>query len=563
MSLKEYKRKRQLSKTPEPKPVLADKDKGKYLIFVVHKHASRNLHYDLRLELQGVLKSFAIPKGPSLDPSLKRLAVMVEDHPFDYKDFEGVIPEGNYGAGSVIIWDSGFYSSLYSSDKKESEKILLDGIKKGDFKFILAGEKLRGEFALVRTKLDNNSWLLLKKKDKYSSAADVLKQDRSVLSDKTIEEIAAEAKTDSREMSQKQIFATKAQRHRELPLRHSAGTVFGKKKDIIDIKKAPRETMPHNVSPMLASTALKPFNNADWIFEIKWDGYRAIAEISGKNVLLYSRNNISFEDKFSEIVDTLKKLKFKAVLDGEIVFVGKNGKPDFFMLQDYHSGIAGKAGKNSKGQLIYYVFDVLHYEGRDLTGLELVKRKEILEKILPDEGNVRISTHVVKDGIEFFSAARKKDLEGIVAKQSKSRYMIGTRSRNWLKIKLHKTQDCVIAGFTEPRNSRKYLGSLILGAFEKNKFIYVGHSGGGFHGLSLKSVYEKLQPLIRESCPFKTKPPESETVTWVKPELVCEISFAGWTKEKLMRQPNFLRFREDKAPEEAIVSPPNPPEGGF
>ena len=532
MTIKEYRQKRQLNKTPEPDQTAVRRDTGNHLIFVVQKHSARNLHYDLRLELQGVLKSFAVPKGPSLDPSLKRLAVLVEDHPYDYKDFEGVIPEGNYGAGSVIIWDRGFYSSLDSADKKESEKILLNGFKKGDLKFILAGEKLKGEFVIVRTKLGNDSWLLIKKKDKYASKNNVLEQDRSVVSGRTIEEVAGEIKTESS--------------GRNGP---GQGRVQKKKKSP-DTKDAPRDAMPHNIKPMLSGTVRKPFDNEDWIFEIKWDGYRAIAEISGKNVSLYSRNSINFNEKFFEIVETLKKLKFNAVLDGEIVFMGKNGKPDFQMLHDYHSGIVNR---RSKGQLIYYVFDILHYNNRDLTRLELIKRKEILEEILPDEGNVRISTHIVKEGIVFFSAAIEKGLEGVVAKHSKSPYIPGARSRNWLKIKSLMTQDCVIAGYTEPGKSRRYLGSLVLGAFEENRFVYIGHSGGGFHGLGIKTVYERLRPLIRKTCPFKIKPPESGTVTWVEPSLVCEVSFTGWTKDRVMRQPNFLRFREDKTPKEAVI----------
>ncbi len=531
MSLKDYKQKRNLNKTPEPKPGITDYDRDKYLVFVVHKHAARNLHYDLRLELNGVLKSFAIPKGPSLDPSIKRLAVMVEDHPFDYKDFEGVIPEGNYGAGSVIIWDRGFYSSLYSTAKSESEEILQEGLKKGDLKFILAGEKLRGEFALVKTRMDKNSWLLIKKKDRYSTIDDILKQDRSVVSDKTIEELGGKARLKE-------------------PVRNESGRGRKQKKENFGIKDVPQGPMPHNVRAMLTTSVKKPFNKDGWIFEIKWDGFRAIAEINKKNVLLYSRNQLSFGKKFPEIVDSLKKLGLNAVLDGEIVFVDKNGKPDFQKLHDYHGGFDSK---KTKGQLIYYVFDILYYDGRNLTGLELLKRKELLEKIIPKDGNVRISGHVKKDGVAFFEAARKKGIEGIMAKYSKSRYSQGARSKDWLKIKSYNAQDCVIAGFTKPGKSRKYLGSLVLGAYKKNRLIYIGHSGGGFHGKSIKTVYDKLQPFVEESCPFKTKPPESDDVTWVKPELVCEVSFAGWTKDKVMRQPNFLRFREDKVPAEAII----------
>jgi len=527
MSLKEYKQKRNLNITPEPKPGSSAKDKGKFPVFVVHKHKSRSLHYDLRLELKGVLKSFAIPKGPSLDSGLKRLAVMVEDHPFEYKDFEGIIPQGNYGAGSVIIWDRGFFSSTHSTNKHDSEEMLLEGLKKGDLKFILAGEKLKGEFALVRMKADKNSWLLIKKKDRYASKADILKQGRSVLSNKTIEEIDETAK--AKKKPSKQNKKTKAP---------------------VELKNAPRKPMPHYVIPMLGTSAKKPFNDDDWIFEIKWDGYRAIAEISEKNVFLYSRNHISFADKFAPIADALKNFEFNAVLDGEIVFVDKNGKPDFQMLQDYSNRIVQK---KSNGNLIYYVFDMLHYQGRDLTGLELIDRKELLKQILPENKSIRISEHVKKDGIAFFNAAKKMGIEGIVAKYSKSAYAPGIRSKNWLKIKLRSSQDCVITGFTKPQGLRKYLGSLVLGAFEKKQLVYIGHSGGGFHGRNVKMIFDKLNPLIQETCPFKIEPPDSGQVTWVRPALVCEVEFTGWTKDGVMRQPNFLRFREDKSPSEAIL----------
>ncbi|MFA6170286.1 MAG: non-homologous end-joining DNA ligase [Candidatus Margulisiibacteriota bacterium] len=501
MTLSKYKKKRHFNKTPEPPGGFDSKDKREYPIFVVHKHAARRLHYDLRLEMQGVLKSFAVPKGPSLDPAVKRLAVMVEDHPLDYKDFEGVIPEGNYGAGKVLLWDRGFYSPLSSLDKKKSEALLLQGLKKGDLKFILAGEKLKGEFALIKTRWDKNSWLLIKKKDRYASTADILKRDRSVLSHQPIEEPAGKT-----------------------PAQPGA--------------------RPHKVRPMLATAAGKPFDNDDWIFEVKWDGYRAIAEISPNNVLLYSRNQRSLADKFPGIVESLKKLKFNAVLDGEVVAVDKTGKPVFQLLQDYRRRVPGR--------LIYYVFDILFYQNRDLTGLELRKRKELLKQVLPDDARVRYAEHVKKDGVSFFKAVKKQGLEGIVAKHAKSRYQAGVRSKLWLKIKYQPTQDCVIVGFTRPRGSRGYFGSLVLGAFENKKLIYVGHSGGGFGGQNIKMIYDRLRPLVRKNCPLSALPPESETVTWVKPELVCEVAFTEWTKDGVMRQPKFVRFREDKSPAEAI-----------
>jgi bifunctional non-homologous end joining protein LigD len=525
VGLKEYRQKRELEKTTEP-GLAQQKNKGRYLVFVVHKHAARRLHYDLRLEMEGVLKSFAVPKGPSLDPSVKRLAIHVEDHPFEYKDFEGVIPKDNYGAGRVILWDKGLYGSPFSNDKKKGEELLRKGLRQGDLKFVLAGSKLKGEFALVKTRWDDKSWLLLKKKDRYASAADVLAQDRSVSSGKAIDELSDEspARPDKVNAVARAVQASPA--------------------DLA--AKAPIRPMPHNVKPMLAVAIKKPFSHADWIFEVKWDGYRAIAELDNESVALYSRNQIPLMKKFPPVVESLQKLGTRAVLDGEIIVADNNGKPDFQKLQDFP--------KSAGGHLIYYVFDILFHKGRDLTGLPLIQRKELLKKILPHDEHMKYSEHIWKDGESFFNAAKQKGIEGIVAKHSLSPYKPGARSTQWLKIKNHITQDCVIAGFTEPRGARKYLGSLVLGAYDNGNFVYIGHSGGGFSTKTLKAMYEKLLPLAAKTCPFKTKPPEDTPTTWTKPLLVCEVAFTGWTKERMMRHPRFLRFRDDKKPREAVFA---------
>jgi bifunctional non-homologous end joining protein LigD len=529
MNLQQYKQKRVLNRTPEPKPSPGGKSREQHLVFVVHKHAARRLHYDLRLELEGVLKSFAVPKGPSLDPSVKRLAVMVEDHPFGYKDFEGVIPEGNYGAGAVMIWDRGYYGHPLAKTKAESEKLLLEGLKKGDMKFVLAGHKLKGEFALVKTGWDKKSWLLLKKKDRYVSLTDVLKEDRSVLSNKVLEEISTGNQTIS------------SGQNTEIWRRGQAASAQP------GIENAPPAPMPHHVRPMLAAGAQKPFNNPDWIFEIKWDGYRAIAETGRKNVLLYSRNQLPLMDRFPLVVDSLRTLQFDAVLDGEIVVLDKSGVPDFQMLQDFR--------KSRQGRLVYYVFDMLFCKGRDLTGLPLFKRKEVLKTILAPTPHIVFSDHVWRDGVSFFDAAKKKGLEGIMAKNSRGAYRAGIRSGDWLKVKNHLEQDCVIAGFTGPRGLRKYIGSLVLGAYEKGKFVYIGHSGGGFGRENLKALHERLQPLVQKNCPFPDAPPEDTPITWLKPVLVGEFAFTEWTKDNIMRQPVFVRFREDKNADEVVRDP--------
>jgi bifunctional non-homologous end joining protein LigD len=523
MGLTEYAAKREFEKTPEPKPRVQQEESR--LVFVVHKHAARALHYDLRLELEGVLKSWAVPKGPSLDPSLKRLAVMVEDHPLDYKEFEGVIPEGSYGAGSVIIWDRGFYHHPSTRDENESGKLLLDGFRKGDMKFVLEGEKLHGEFALVKTKRDGKSWLLLKKKDRNTTKGDILEENRSVVSHKTLEEMLD---TDARK-SFRQKKVNQIRVHEAIES---------------DLKDAPIKPMPKSVKPMLASMVKEPFDHPDWIFEVKWDGYRAIAEIRDGDVSLFSRNGISFAKKFLPVVESLRKFGFDAVLDGEIIVADDQGRPDFQMLQHYQG--------SGSGHLLYYVFDLLYFEGHDLTNLPLLRRKELLKKILPTSPKIRFSDHVWKEGVLFYHVSREKGLEGIVAKHSQSTYETGRRSQQWLKVKTRLTQESVIAGFTEPGGGRKYIGALVLGAFEGDELKYIGHVGGGFTAKHLKDIREQLDSLIQKECPFNAKPETNAPVTWVKPVLVCEVTLSGWTEDAVMRQPVFLRLREDKAAREVV-----------
>jgi bifunctional non-homologous end joining protein LigD len=522
MNLKEYSDKRQFEKTPEPRPD-APREGGR-LLFVVHKHAARRMHYDLRLELDGVLKSWAIPKGPTLDPGVKRLAVMVEDHPLAYRDFEGVIPEGNYGAGSVIVWDRGFYRHPLARCDEENELLLREGLARGDLKFILEGEKLRGEFALVKIRTDEKSWLLLKKKDRGLPPREILGENRSVVSHRTLEELlAADKMTDSRREKVIQIR------------RHEAGESGA---------ELPAGAMPHLVRPMLATLAAKPFDHPDWLFELKWDGYRAVAEIRAGSVSLYSRNLLPLNDKFSPLVESLRKLPFEALLDGEIVVVDAQGRPDFELLQNYHPG--------GTGHLLYYLFDLLHFQGHDLTGLPLVKRKEFLKKILPPVPKLRFSDHVTGDGVLFFQVATDKGLEGIIAKHGQSTYRVGTRSRQWLKVKNRQTQEGVISGFTAPRGGRRHFGTLVLGVYDGDELVCIGHAGGGFGGAELAEIRARLEPLIREECPFAAKPATTAPVTWVRPELVCEVVFHGWTADGVMRQPTFRRLREDKSPREVV-----------
>ena len=301
----------------------------------------------------------------------------------------------------------------------------------------------------------------------------------------------------------------------------------------------PVKPMPQSLEPMLATLVKKPFDDPAWFFEVKWDGYRALAAIQNGKVSLTSRNQISLKKKFFPLVEALQKIRFDAVLDGEVVILDNQGRANFQLLQNYQ--------KTGRGYLTYYVFDLLYFQGHELLHLPLAKRKELLKKILPADNHIKFSDHIVKDGVLFFQVVKDKGLEGILAKHSQSVYRPGRRSRQWLKIKTQLTQEGVIAGFTQPQGTRTYFGSLILGAYEGEELVYIGSSGGGFDQEKLQRIYEKLQPLVQTECPFKTKPPSKTPITWVRPELVCEIAFTGWTDEGLMRHPVFLRMRDDKS----------------
>lgn len=538
MGLQKYKQKRRFDETPEPEGKV-EKGKGA-LKFVVQKHAASHLHYDFRLELDGVLKSWAVPKGPSVNPSDKRLAMMVEDHPMSYRTFEGIIPQGNYGGGTVMLWDEGTYESIETSDRKEGEKILKKGLHSGSLKFILKGKKLKGEFALVKIKnRGENSWLLIKKNDKYASEADITKKNKSIVTNRTLEEIAeqSEEKGDvwgSKKKSKSSSKKSFSESLKKTPL---------KKKEAfeIDLSDAKKSALPKEVKPMLATLTDKAFSDEDWIYEIKWDGYRAIAEVNKGKVRLYSRNNLTFNDKFFSIVESLRGLGFNAVFDGEVTAVDDEGNSQFQLLQNYPT--------TGEGHLLYYVFDILHYNGYDLTHLPLVRRKEILKQILPELDNIKYSDHIQEEGEYLFEEMVKRGMEGVIAKRADSPYRINVRSKDWLKIKSKLRQETVICGFTEPRNSRKHFGALVLGLYDsKGNLQYIGHTGGGFKQKNLEAVYKLLKKRITDKCPFSEKPKTNMPVQWVKPDLVCEVEFQEWTGEGIMRIPIFLGLREDKKP---------------
>lgn len=520
MSLITYRRKRRFGETPEPRGKSSAERGG--LRFVVQKHHASRLHYDFRLELDGSLKSWAVPKGPSLNPSDKRLAMMVEDHPLDYRSFEGIIPTGNYGAGRVIVWDEGIYTIPGADGRRSSAEAARAGLAAGRLTFTLHGRKLRGDFSLVKLKRgEENAWLLMKKKGAFVADNGLPTDDRSVVSGLTLDEIG-------RKRPNAQTKTTRAK------------------------SKKPTAKMPHNVRPMLATLIDRPFDRPGWLFEVKWDGYRAIAEVGATGVNLYSRNHTPFATKFAPIVDSLNTLGHDAVLDGEIVVLDRDGKARFQLIQNFQ--------KTGKGNLVYYVFDLLYLDGKDLRSLPLAERKTKLRKILGRQAsNIRFSDHVATRGIEFFDAAVKAGLEGIIGKDATSAYQEGKRTGAWVKIKSRERQEAVIGGFTAPRGRRVGIGALVLGVYQGSDLIYIGHTGGGLNDASLADLRRRLDPLVRPSCPFSKKPKTNAPVRWVDPQLVCEVEFQEWTDDGSMRQPIFVGLREDKPAREVRREQPISP----
>lgn len=519
MGLREYFKKRSFSKTPEPKgkepkragatPRAQDSRRDSAgthrLKFVVQEHHATALHYDFRLEIEGVLKSWAIPKGPSMNPHDHHLAIQTEDHPFEYRNFEGVIPEGNYGAGNVIIWDEGWYEPR---DPKGSEQSLLADLKKGHITFILHGTKLKGEFALIRMPhaKEDNAWLIIKKGDEFASTIDITKQNESVRSHHEVDDLGARGK---------------------LP----------------NLKDYPKVKRPWSVTPMLCTLVEESFDRENWIFEIKWDGYRAIGTKYGNNYELYSRNHLDFSSKYAPVVEALRELKHDVVLDGEIVVVDDDGVAHFEWLQNWH--------RQPEGHLQYHIFDILWCDGRDVRAMPLTRRKALLHAILPKSSVLYYSDHIEGSGLKLFHEMQRRGLEGMVAKNASSEYRDGIRGNDWLKIKTHLRQEVVIGGYTEPRGGRKYLGALLVGVYNnKGEFVYTGHSGGGIPDEQRKELQLRLSKMERKTSPFVTEPKPNAPVHWVKPEVVCEMAFSEWTSEGYMRQPEFKGLRSDKKPRE-------------
>jgi bifunctional non-homologous end joining protein LigD len=479
------------------------------------------MHYDFRLECDGVLKSWAVPKGPSLDPKEKRLAVATEDHPFEYAAFEGIIPTGQYGAGQVIVWDCGVYSpdegnEYWFHDRAEAERRVREGLEQGKLSILLRGEKVKGSFALVRTK---EAWLLIKHKDRFVSDADLSAQERSVLSGLTLDELNARPT-------------------QRVPAERLAPT-------------GERESMPSSLSPMHAELADAAFDRPDWMWEPKLDGYRALAFVSDKGVKLKSRRGLELA-AFPRLEQELAKQSVSTmVLDGELVAFDGNGKPSFNALQNRVQLKTDReiTAAEAKTPVIFYAFDLLHFAGLNLRKAPYADRRRYLAQCLLPSALVQL-VHATPVGSELHKAALASGLEGVVGKHKASVYEAGRRSSSWLKVKATQSGDFVIGGYTRGKGARAPLGSILVGYWHGAKLRYASHVGSGFDEVSLADAKARLEPLGRDACPFAERPELHSPTVWVEPKMVAEVRFQNWTDEGFLRAPVFLRFRDDLDPKD-------------
>jgi bifunctional non-homologous end joining protein LigD len=547
--LTEYRRKRDFKKTAEPSgDESSASTRAGRLRFVIQKHAASHLHFDLRLELDGVMKSWAVPKGPSLDPSVKRLAMQVEDHPIDYNTFEGTIPKGEYGGGTVMLWDRGTYSSDTATSPDEEEAAIREDLRRGDLKITFHGERLHGSFALIRMKFARDSsskpqWLLIKHRDEFATDEDVVAENMtSVDTNRTMEEIAS---------GKSKVWRSNREPGRA-PVKNTA------KAPAKGTSKAAFKAL----EPMYASVGSE-VPGEGWTFEPKYDGIRVLGYVTSSDVKLVTRNGKDKAAQFPEIVAALKKVATRSrkslVLDGEIVAL-VDGEPARFQelqgrMHVKDSDIIERQSASTPAALI--LFDIL-VDGDDVLVREpwSARRARLVKRLGKRVSKqVRVTESVEDDGNKMLEDARKHGWEGIIAKRVDATYEPGIRSRNWLKLKIEFRQEFVIGGYTEPRNSREHIGALLLGYFDQDRFIYVGHTGGGFSRKGLEQMYSRLKPLERKICPFTETPKTNEKAHWADPKVVVEVKFNEWTADRRLRQPIFLGVRDDKDAREVVMEP--------
>jgi bifunctional non-homologous end joining protein LigD len=526
-ALAAYRAKRSPDRTPEPFSGVALPG-GR--TFVVHKHAARNMHFDLRLEWNGVLLSWAVPRGPSYDMADKRLAVHVEDHPLEYGEFEGVIPAGNYGAGGVIQWDRGEWIPLED---------VAEGFEKGKLLFELRGFKLRGKWTLVKIKKGEKEWLLIKERDVYVKSPGDQFNETSVKSGLSVEEVR-----DGVTIAAKVRSALDQTKSRSLA---SRGMTI----------------RARDVEVQLAELTKEAFTRDGWIFELKLDGYRLLAcKVDGEPLLL-TRNGNDYTDVFPEVARAVRALPVdNCIIDGEVVVLDAEGKPSFSLLQRRGRLKApSEIGKVAeKIPSTFYAFDLIAFDDLDLRNLPLLERKALLRVAMPSCGPMRVLDHIEREGVAFLAAAEKMNLEGIVAKKADAPYR-GGRSSAWCKIKAEKSDDFVIVGYTAPKNKGGYFGALQLADYVGGDLVYAGRVGTGFSEAFLKDTFAKLKSIERKTAPClgpivedaafpSSTIPETKTTTWVEPQLVCEVRYREWTPDGLLRHAAFLRMRDDKAPKD-------------
>ena len=549
MPLTTYRKKRDFRKTPEPKGGgTARRRRG--LAYVIQKHAASHLHYDFRLELDGVLKSWAVPKGPSLNPSDKRLAVEVEDHPVEYGDFEGTIPKGEYGGGSVLLWDRGTWEPLGDAH---------EGLRRGRLSFDLFGEKLKGKWLLVRMKGRDEdrkpTWLLFKEKDAESRTRGDVLVDRpeSVKTGRAIEEVGSNGEvwhSDKRRARSGRSAPARGAAAPRVTARKAAATRTTSARS--NSKSAPRT--PRIPSMQLATLVTRAPEGDDYLHEIKYDGYRAFCRLARGSASFLMRSGQDWTSRFAALASDAERLDVdQAVLDGEVVIVEPDGRTSFQALQNSMNG-------GARGALVYYAFDLLSRDGEDLTKLPLEDRKGALHELLADAGDtMRYSDHVVGNGQAVFEEACRRGLEGIISKRRDAPYR-GGRVGSWLKVKCTARQELVIVGYTEPKGSRAGFGALLLGVRDgAGPIRYAGRVGTGFTHESLVDLTRRLRALETKEPPVTGEPRSGRGVHWVEPKLLAEVAFTGWTDDGKLRHPSFQGLREDKKPSEARRERPAPP----
>lgn len=557
MSLTQYRKKRNFRVTPEPSGQTRPPTKGAGE-FVVQKHAASRLHYDFRLEWDGVLKSWAVPKGPSLDPGVKSLAVEVEDHPLAYGSFEGIIPQGAYGGGTVMLWDRGTWKP--DGDPRR-------GFRQGKLNFHLFGTKLHGGWSLVRMRKDDtgekHNWLLIKRSDAEARSGEAFalleKHDKSVVSHRDLEEIAqAEDKASNNRRKNNRSSHSAKKRTSPGNKGKSAKALprLTKTEEVAKLPGVRRAPLPRTFRPQLATLVAEAPPGQGWLHEVKLDGYRILAFVRKGRVRLMSRNGGDWSKRFADVGRAVQSLNVtNALFDGEVVCLNPEGISDFQQLQNWLKD-------GGKTKLFYYVFDVPHFDGFDLSAVPLEKRKELLSRLVlshnpRNNGVLRYSDHLRNDGAAVVKQACRFGLEGIISKDAESAYVQG-RTRSWLKAKCLKRQEFVIGGYTRPSGTRKGFGALLLGHYEGDDLIYSGRVGTGFTEASLRHIFSELKRRRVDSPVFLNPPTGAQRrgVTWVRPELVAEVEFTQWTQDGLLRHPSFCGLREDKPASEVIREKP-------